>query len=41
MVAWSNLGLPCLVPSPELAPIHARIAALEQFNRDTRLLLPD
>jgi hypothetical protein len=28
------------VISPE-APIHARIEAPEQFNRDTRLLVPD
>jgi hypothetical protein len=40
MVAWWNLRLPRLVVSPELAPIHARIEALEQFNRDTRLLVP-
>jgi hypothetical protein len=26
---------------PELAPIRARIAALEQFNRDSRLLVLD
>jgi hypothetical protein len=32
--------LPRLVFSPE-APSHARIEALEQFNRDTRLLVPD
>ena len=25
MVAWWNLGLPRIVFSPELAPIHARI----------------
>jgi hypothetical protein len=36
MLAWWNLGLPRLVFLPELAPIHARIEALEQFNRDTR-----
>ena len=41
MVAWWNLGLPRLVFSPELAPIHRRIEALEQFNRDSRLLVPD
>jgi hypothetical protein len=35
-----NLGLPRLVFSPE-APHHARIAALEQSNRDTRLLVLD
>jgi hypothetical protein len=40
MVAWWNLALPRLVFSPE-TPIHARIEALEQFNRDTRLLVPD
>ena len=40
MAARWNLGLPRLVFSPE-APIHARIEALEQFNRDTRLLVPD
>jgi hypothetical protein len=27
--------------SPELARIHARIEVLEQFNRDTRLLVLD
>lgn len=27
--------------SPELAPIHRRIEALEQFNRDARLLVLD
>jgi hypothetical protein len=26
-------------PSLKLAPIHARIDALDQFNRDTRLRL--
>ena len=41
MVAWWNLGLPRLVFSPELALIHRRIEALEQFNRDTRLLVLD
>jgi hypothetical protein len=40
MVAWWNLGLPRLVFSPE-APIHRRIEALEQFNRGTRLVMPD
>jgi hypothetical protein len=40
MVARWNLGLPRLVFSPELAPVHRRIEALEQFNRDTRLLAP-
>jgi hypothetical protein len=40
MVAWWNLGLPRLVFSPELEPIHARIGALERLNRDTRLLVP-
>ena len=39
MVAWWNRGLPRLVFSPEV-PIHAGIEALEQFNRDTRLLGP-
>jgi hypothetical protein len=29
------------VLSPELGPIHRRIEALEQFNRDTRLLVLD
>jgi hypothetical protein len=41
VVAWWNLGLPHLVFSPELAPIHVRIEALEQFNRETRLLALD
>jgi hypothetical protein len=41
MGVWWNLGLPRLVFLPELAPIHARIEALEQFNRDTRLLMLD
>ena len=41
MVAWWNLGLPRVVFSPEPALIHARIEALERFNRDTRLLVPD
>jgi hypothetical protein len=36
--AWWDFGLPRLVFSPEAA-IHARIEALEQFNRDTRLLV--
>jgi hypothetical protein len=27
--------------SPELAPVHRRIEALEQLNRDTRLLVLD
>jgi hypothetical protein len=40
MVAWWNLGLPRAVFSPE-APIHARIAVLEQLNCDTRLLVLD
>jgi hypothetical protein len=40
MVAWWSLGLPRLAFSPE-APIHARVEALEQFNHDTRLLVPD
>ncbi len=40
IVAWWNLGLPRLMFSPE-APNHARIEALEQFNRDTRLLVLD
>jgi hypothetical protein len=40
MVAWWNLSLPRAVSSPE-APIHARIAVLEQFNCDTRLLVLD
>ena len=35
-----NFGLPRLVFSPE-APIHRRIEALEQLNRDTRLLVLD
>jgi hypothetical protein len=39
MVAWWNLGLARLMFSPEPAPIHARIEALEQFDRDTRLLV--
>jgi hypothetical protein len=37
IVAWWNLGLPCLVFSDE-APIRAPIEALERCNRDTRLL---
>ena len=37
MVACWNFGLPRLVFSPELAPIHARIEALERLNRNTRL----
>ena len=41
VVAWRNLGLPRLMFSSELAPIYARIEALEQFNRDTRLLVLD
>jgi hypothetical protein len=41
MVAWWNLGLRGVVFSPELGPIRARIEALEQFNRDARLLVPD
>ena len=41
MVAWRNLGLARLVFPPELAPIHAQIKVLEQFNRDTRLLVLD
>jgi hypothetical protein len=40
MVAWWTLCLPRLVFSPE-APNHARIAALEQSNLDTRLLVLD
>jgi hypothetical protein len=36
MVACCNLDLPHLVFSPEPAPIHRRIEAPEQFNRDTR-----
>jgi hypothetical protein len=36
----SALVLGCC-PSPKLAPIHARIDALDQFNRDTRLRLPN
>ena len=40
MVAWWPLCLPGLVFWPE-APNHARIAALEQFDRDTRLLVLD
>jgi hypothetical protein len=36
VVAWWNLRLPRLVFSPELAPMHRRIEALEQFNGDTR-----
>jgi hypothetical protein len=41
VVAWWNLGLPRLLFSPELAPIHRRIEAPEQFNRDTQPLAPD
>jgi hypothetical protein len=40
LVAWWNRDLPRLVLSPE-APIHARIEALEQFNRNIRLLMLD
>jgi Protein of unknown function (DUF533) len=40
VVAWWSLGLRRLVFSHE-APIHARIEALDQFNRDTRLLVLD
>jgi hypothetical protein len=40
-VAWWNLGLPRLVLSPELAPIHRRIAVFARFNRDSRLLVLD
>jgi hypothetical protein len=36
MVAWWRL-----VFSPEPAPIHRRIEAPEQFDRDTRLLVLD
>jgi hypothetical protein len=35
MVAWWNLGLPRLVFSPELAPVHRRIEALEQSSNST------
>ena len=41
MVACCNLGLLRLVFSPDPAPIHRRIEALEQFNRDTQLLVLD
>ena len=41
MVAWWSLGLPRLVFLPEPAPIHPRIEAPEQFNRDTRPLVLD
>ena len=41
MVAWWNFGLHTSCSNPELAPIHARIEAPEQFNRDTRLLVLD
>jgi hypothetical protein len=41
MVAWWDLDLPRLVFSPDLAPIHRRIEALERFDRDTRLLVLD
>ena len=42
MVAWCK-SRPAAgrVLSPELAAIHAQIEALEQFNRDTRLLVLD
>lgn len=32
---------PCLVFSPEPTPIHRRIEAPEQFNRDTQRLVLD
>jgi hypothetical protein len=38
MVVWCSLSPPRVVFSPE-PPIHARIEALEQFNRNTRFLL--
>jgi hypothetical protein len=43
IVAWWNLGLLRLAFSPEAArgTVHHGIEALEQFNRDTRLLLLD
>jgi hypothetical protein len=41
MVACCNLGLLRLVFSPDPAPIHRRVEALEQFNRDARLLVLD
>jgi hypothetical protein len=41
MVACCNLGLPRLVFSPEPAPIHRRIEALEHLNRDTQRLVLD
>ena len=41
VVAWRNVGLPRLMLSSKLAPIYARIEALEQFYRNTRLLVLD
>ena len=41
MVVWWSLGLPRLVFSPEPAPIHRRMKAPEQFNRDTQPLVLD
>jgi hypothetical protein len=41
MVAWWKLGLPRLVLSPEPVPIHRRIEAPEQLNRDTQPLVLD
>jgi hypothetical protein len=41
MVAWGSLGVPLLVFSLELAPIHRWIEALKRFARDIGLLALD
>jgi hypothetical protein len=41
MVAWRTLACRASCSRTELAPMHRRIAALEQSNRDTRLLVLD
>ena len=43
MVAWWASACPasCSRPRQPEAPVHRRIEAPEQLNRDTRLLVPD